>query len=216
MAMVSTLVGLAGCAARAPKGAEVVHPAWNGKIDTSGRLGVYLALKPGVYSQADFEIMSRAEEVMKLMRPGLKWAWIDSSHPGTANLKGWDLDALARSIRSDPALKDRVGSGMERSAAPLQTGTRTALGRVGEAYGVDVLVAIRSDGVRAAKDSSKLFQDRAWIGVFDTKKQEAIYMLQASSEGKQSTQASAESDWAKSVWEEFRLAIANLPERLGK
>lgn len=207
---------LAGCAARAPKGAEVVRPDWNGMIDSSIRLGVYLATEPGAYSQAGFETMSRAEEAMKALRPGIKWAWIDSSHPGTAQLNGWDLDSLSAVIRTDKALLDRAGTGMEKVALALAPSTRSALAKVGKAYGQDLLVAIRPGGFRAEKDSSKLFQDRAWIGVFDLREGTILYALQAPSEGKQSVEASAESDWARSVWEEFRKALENLPARIKK
>mgnify|MGYP006914153710 CR=1 FL=1 len=212
----SMLCMLAGCAARAPKGAEVVQPGWNGAIDSAVRLGVYLATEPGAYSQAGFETMSRAEEAMKALRPGIKWAWIDSSHPGTANLQGWDLDSLSAVIRSDKSLRDRAGTGMEKIALELAPSTQSALRKVGAAFGQDLLVAIRPGGFRAEKDSSKLFKDQAWIGVFDLKAGTLLYALQAPCEGRQSTDASAESDWARSVWDEFRNALANLPARLKK
>lgn len=205
-----------GCATRAPKGAEVVAPRWNGTIDSTIRLGVYLASPPGEYSQAGFETMSRAEEAMKSLRPGMRWTWIDSSHPGTGSLNGWDLDSLSILVRSDSALKDRSGSGMKREIVEASTTTQAALRRVGKAYGQDLIVVLRTGGARAEKDSSKLFQDQAWFGIFDCSDGALLYSLQAPSEGKQSASASAESDWARSVWDEFRNALEGLPARLRK
>lgn len=207
---------LGGCAARAPKGAETVRPDWNGKIDSATRLGVYLAAEPGGYSQAGFETMSRAEEAMKALDPRIKWTWIDSSLAATDNLKGWDLDSLAFAIRNDSALQGKRTSGLARETVSIAPSTRSALMRVGAAYGQDLLVAIRPGGYRAEKDSSKLFQDHAWFGLFDLKTGQILYSLQAPTEGKQSTEASAESDWAKKIWEEFRKALENLPERIKK
>lgn len=212
----SAVVVVAGCAARAPKGAETVDPKWNGAIDSTIRLGVYLASPPGGYSQAGFETMSRAEEAMKALRPGIRWAWIDSSHPGTEALKGWDLDSLSALMRTDKALEGRGGSGIRKNVAPLAPTTREALVRVGKAYAQDLLVVLRPGGARADKDSSKLFQDQAWFGVFDLREGTLLYSLEAPSEGKQSAAASAESDWARSVWDEFRKALDNLPKRIKK
>lgn len=212
----SAVAVLAGCAARAPKGAETVDPKWSGAIDSSIRLGVYLASPPGGYSQAGFETMSRAEETMKVLRPGIRWTWVDSSHPGTDALNGWDLDSLSILVRGDKALEGRGGSGMRKASAELAPATREALSRVGKAYGQDLLVVLRPGGARADKDSSKLFQDQAWFGVFDLSQGVLLYSLEAPSEGKQSAAASAESDWARSVWEEFRKALENLPKRIKK
>jgi len=212
----SAVVVVAGCAARAPKGAETVDPKWNGAIDSTIRLGVYLASPPGGYSQAGFETMSRAEEAMKALRPGIRWAWIDSSHPGTEALKGWDLDSLSALMRTDKALEGRGGSGIRKNVATLAPATREALVRVGKAYAQDLLVVLRPGGARADKDSSKLFQDQAWFGVFDLGEGTLLYSLEAPSEGKQSAAASAESDWARSVWDEFRKALDNLPKRIKK
>ncbi len=212
----SAVVVVAGCAARAPKGAETVDPKWSGAIDSTIRLGVYLASPPGGYSQAGFETMARAEEAMKALRPGIRWAWIDSSHPGTEALKGWDLDSLSALMRTDKALEGRGGSGMRKRVAALAPATREALVRVGKAYAQDLLVVLRPGGARADKDSSKLFQDQAWFGVFDLGEGTLLYSLEAPSEGKQSAAASAESDWARSVWDEFRKALDNLPKRIKK
>jgi hypothetical protein len=203
-----------GCAARAPKGAETADPTWNGVIDSTVRLGVYLATTPGSYSQAGFEIMSQAEETMKQMRPGVRWTWIDSSHPGTYKLSGWDLDSLGWSICNDSSLKERKGSGLKKASTSLASQTRSALSRVQRAYAQDYLVVVRAGGNRAEKDSSKTFQDQAWIGLFDLSKGKLLYSLEAPSEGKQSAAASAECDWAKTVWGEFRQALENLPQRL--
>jgi len=175
---------------------------------------VYLAATPGAYSQAGFEIMSCAEEVMAQLRPGIRWAWIDSSHPGTSKLGGWDLDSLGAAIRADSSLKDREGSGLQKAQVALSAGTRAALERIGGAYDQDYLVVIRAGGRRAEKDSTKLFQDQAWVGVFDLRQSTLLYSLQTPSEGKQSSVASAESDWARAVWDEFRQALSNLPQRL--
>ena len=205
---------LGGCAARAPGGAEIVAPQWKGTFDSSSRLGVYLASPPGEYSQAGFETMSRAEETMRVMRPGIKWTWVDSSHPGAAALGGWDLDSLSLVLRNDQALRGASGPGMKIEAPRLAASTRSALQRVGKAFGQDILIALRPGGNRAERDSTKLFRDQAWFGVFDLGSGELLYSLQAPSEGKQSTEASAESDWARSVWEEFRKAIENLPQRI--
>ncbi len=205
-----------GCAARAPKGAETVDPKWSGAIDSTIRLGVYLASPPGGYSQAGFETMSRAEETMKVLRPGIRWTWVDSSHPGTEALKGWDLDSLSNLMRTDKALEGRGGSGMQKAVADLAPATRAALLRVGKAYEQDLLIVLRHGGARAEKDSSKLFQDQAWFGVFDLSQGALLYSLEAPSEGKQSAAASAESDWARSVWDEFRKALENLPKRIKK
>jgi hypothetical protein len=207
---------LAGCAARAPKGAETVAPGWGGVIDSTMRLGVYLAALPGEYTQAGFETMSRAEEALKALDPRIKWTWIDSSLAGTDSLKGWDLDSLAWAIRNDDALKDRSGGGMKRDSVPLAPATRAALRKVGGAYAQDYLIAIRPGGHRAEKDSTKLFQDQAWFGVFDLQAGKLLYSLQAPTEGKQSAAASAESDWARGIWGEFRAAIQSLPRRLEK
>lgn len=212
----SAILVLGGCAARAPKGAETVAPGWNGRLDSTIRLGIYLAAVPGEYSQAGFETMSRAEETMKVIDPKIKWTWIDSSLAGTEHLNGWGLDSLARAIRIDPALKGKSGSGMNRDSVPLALVTQTALRKVGAAYRQDFLIAIRPGGNRAEKDSTKLFQDQAWFGVFDLKAGRLLYSLQAPTEGKQSPAASAESDWARGIWDEFRRAIQSLPRRIGK
>ena len=207
---------LAGCAAHAPKGAETVAPGWRGVIDSTMRLGVYLAAAPGEYTQAGFETMSRAEEALKVLDPRIKWVWIDSSLSGTESLKGWDLDSLALAIRSDASLKGRSGRGMTRDSVLLAPSTRAALGKVGAAYAQDYLIAIRPGGSRAEKDSTKLFQDQAWFGVFDLRAGKLLYSLQAPTEGKQSAGASAESDWARGIWGEFRAAIQSLPRRIAK
>lgn len=207
---------MAGCAARAPKGAETVAPGWRGIIDSTMRLGVYLAAAPGEYTQAGFETMSRADEALKALDPRIKWTWVDSSLAGTDNLKGWDLDSLAWAIRNDAALKGRRGGGMTRDSVSLAPSTQAALRRVGGAYAQDYLIAIRPGGHRAEKDSTKLFQDQAWFGVFDLRSGTLLYSLQAPAEGKQSAAASAESDWARGVWSEFRAAVQSLPRRIRK
>jgi hypothetical protein len=207
---------LGGCAASVPKGAEMVAPGWSGRLDSTARLGVYLAAAPGEYSQAGFETMSRAEETMKTLDARIKWTWIDSSLAETEALNGWDLDSLALAIRRDTALAGRTGGGMVRVNAALAPSTRSALRRVGLAYRQDFLIAIRPGGNRAQKDSTKIFQDQAWFGIFDLKTGQLMYSLQAPTEGKQSQAASAESDWARGIWEEFRTAIQSLPRRIGK
>jgi hypothetical protein len=214
IAPLSFVFVLAGCAARAPKGAEVVAPTWKGAIDSTARLGVYLAAPIGGYSQAGFETMSRAEEAMKLMRPRSRWTWIDSSHPGTDALRGWDLDSLSILVRQDKALEARPGTGLRKAVLEIAPPTRAAIRRVGSAYQQDLIVVLRTGGARAEKDSTKLFQDKAWFGIFDCVDGSLLYSLQAPSEGKQSVAASAESDWARSVWDEFRQALGNLPKRL--
>ena len=216
IAGVGTLCALMGCAARGPKGAETVAPGWNGTFDSTVRLGIYLAAAPGEYTQAGFETMSRAEETMKAMDPRIKWAWIDSSLAGTDSLRGWDLDSLAFAIRNDPALRGREGSGLRRDSAALGASTRAALRRVGSAYRQDFLIAVRPGGHRAEKDSTKIFQDQAWFGVFDLREAKLLYSLQAPTEGKQSAASSAESDWARGIWAEFRSALESLPKRIRK
>ena len=216
IAGMGALCALVGCAAHAPKGAETVAPGWSGTFDSTVRLGIYLAAAPGEYTQAGFETMSRAEEAMKAWNPRIKWAWIDSSLAGTDSLGGWDLDSLAFAIRHDQSLKGRDGKGLRRDSAALAPATRAALRRVGAAYHQDVLIAVRPGGHRAEKDSTKIFQDQAWFGVFDLREGQLLYTLQAPTEGKQSAASSAESDWARGIWEEFRGAMESLPKRVRK
>ena len=194
----------------------MVAPDWNGRLDSTMRVGVYLAAAPGEYSQAGFETMSRAEEAMKALDPKIKWTWIDSSLAETQKLNGWDLDSLALAIRGDASLKGRSGRGMARDSVPLALSTQAALRKVGVAYRQDILIAIRPGGYRAEKDSTKLFKDQAWFGVFDLKAGKLLYSLQAPTEGKQSEAASAESAWARGIWDEFRSAFQSLPRRIGK
>jgi hypothetical protein len=177
-------------------------------------LGVYLAAAPGEYTQAGFETMSRADEALKGLAPRIKWTWIDSSLPATEKLAGWDLDSLALALRGDVALQGRAGSGMTRTTAALAPATRAALLKIGATYGQDCLIAVRPGGRRAEKDSTKLFEDQAWFGLFDLRTGELLYSLQAPTQGKQSAAASAESDWARGIWAEFRSAVETLPRRL--
>jgi hypothetical protein len=207
---------LFSCAGTRPPGPSQARQGWDGAF-AGRKIGLYLAMGRSTYTVAQFETLAQADDVLHELDSGVRWSSIDSGNRLLANLGGWDLDSLGDRILSDSA----VWAGTRQAASPslgfsdpsLAASTRSALERVGKAFGIDLLIVLRPGGNRNAKDSAADFRSPAWFGVFDSAGTQ-LYSLDVPTTGTRSAARSAETDWARQVWKSFEKGIRqvrNLP-----
>lgn len=194
-------LALCGCASTVP-GNLRVGSGWDGNL--SGRLlGVYLMTDRKPFTVAQFECLSQGDEVLKDLDPGIRWTQVDSGSKGVRALGGWDLDSLGDLLAADSGLW--AGGG---GAATAPSGTlRSALSRVGTAYGTELLLVVRPGAERNARDSGEQFRDRVWFGLFSTASGERLLSVSGPVQGSRSGSRSAESDWAREAWRTFAKAV---------
>lgn len=224
-----------------------MDPAWSGVIDSSTKLGVLLVQRPGEYSRAGFEALASTDDALRPLVPGLQWVPVDSSHPLLANLGGWDLDSLSLGLLADSMVWNlpypRVGEDLVLRQVQLAEPTRTALRRIGSAFDLQLLIALRpgestagknskpapelteaqreqrraaaagGQVLAAAGDSSRSWKDAVWFGVFDLRSGSLWYSRDIPAQGAMSQSMSAEGAWARSAWQGFADVLRELPAR---
>jgi hypothetical protein len=180
IALVATLAMMVGSSPAA---------AWNGTLNPSDRLGVYLDVPEA--DQASFALMEEGGDALETLFPQTAWTTIDSTPNTIKQLGGLKFENLG-------ALCDTTSSS--------EIDRQVLAKKIGKGLGLTHILVIRKGGFKAARDSSASFADLAILSLRETGTGTGLLQEQSSfsaSKGKRS----AEVQWAKEVWSRFSKSV---------